>query len=87
MMTFLRRISPHWANPDLDGRGQLAAIITAISAGCTAIALAVRWGLGRIAKAFDDQARGAVDECRADSASTLAAAREARRLSAHPQIL
>ena len=36
--------------------GQLAAVLTAIGGGLTGIALAVRWGLGRIAKAFDDMA-------------------------------
>lgn len=34
--------------------GQVAALTTAIVAGLGAIAAAIRWGLGRYAKAFDD---------------------------------
>jgi hypothetical protein len=34
--------------------GQLAILVAAITTGLGGIAVAVRWGLGRIAKAFDD---------------------------------
>lgn len=35
---------------------QLAAILAAIVAGLGGIGAAVKWGLGRVAKAFDDMA-------------------------------